>query len=112
MAMSEPQETDKERYQMPDGRPKATGADLYEHHVRIRVDDTQAPNGRVAIAVPAETDPHDVLDLDPDASDEDVKAAFREKVKDAHPDGGGNGEHSVDELRAARDQLLDRGGEA
>lgn len=89
-------------------RPVQTGRDEFSN-ARLPPGDEE---GGVAIAVPAETDPHDVLGVDPDASDDDVKAAFRKKVKEAHPDGDGNGEYSVDELGTARDALLDRGGSA
>lgn len=37
--------------QFPDGRPKATGRELFKSVATVRVDDTQAPNGRVAIHV-------------------------------------------------------------
>ncbi|GAB6880568.1 ferredoxin Fer [Halorubrum gandharaense] len=42
--------------------------------------------------------PFDVLGLDPDADDEDVKRAYRERVKDAHPDQGG----SMEEFQLVR----------
>ena len=38
-------------YTTPDGRPKATGAPVYDHHARVRLDETPAPNDRVAITV-------------------------------------------------------------
>lgn len=47
--MSEQEES--ELYQRPDGTPKATGRELFESVATVRVDDTQAPNGRVAIHV-------------------------------------------------------------
>ena len=54
-----------------------------------------------------EQEPHEVLDVSPDAPDAVVKGAFRELVKDAHADHGGNGEHTVSELKSARDTLLE-----
>jgi ferredoxin len=36
--------------------------------------------------------PFEVLSVDPDADDDAVKAAYRERVKDAHPDHGGSPE--------------------
>ena len=44
-------EDESELYQRPDGTPKATGRELFESVATVRVDDTQAPNGRVAIHV-------------------------------------------------------------
>lgn len=34
--------------------------------------------------------PYDVLDVDPDATEEEVKLAYRERIKETHPDQGGN----------------------
>ncbi|MDB2283676.1 hypothetical protein PM038_00100 [Halorubrum ezzemoulense] len=42
----------------------------------------------------------------PDAPEPTVKGAFRELVKDAHGDQGGNDEYDVAELKRARDALL------
>lgn len=42
--------------------------------------------------------PFDVLALDSDADEEEIKQAYQERVKDAHPDHGG----SVEEFRAVR----------
>lgn len=36
--------------------------------------------------------PYDILGLEPDATDEDINAAFRKAAKDAHPDRGGSTE--------------------
>lgn len=38
-------------YQMAEGTPKRTGRTLVESVATVRIDDTQAPNGRVAIHV-------------------------------------------------------------
>lgn len=49
---------------------------------------------------------HEVLGVQPDAPAGVVKAAYRELVKDAHPDqGGSNAEFQ--RLKAARDRMLD-----
>jgi ferredoxin len=42
--------------------------------------------------------PFDVLDLDDDADEADVERAYRERVKEAHPDTGG----SIEEFRLVR----------
>ncbi|GAB3669578.1 J domain-containing protein [Halopiger thermotolerans] len=53
-------------------------------------------------------DPHEVLDVAPDAPDEIVKAAFRAQVKDleGHPDTGGSSRR-FQKLKRARDELLE-----
>jgi curved DNA-binding protein CbpA len=43
--------------------------------------------------------PYDVLLVAPDADEEEIERAYRERVKEAHPDQGG----SVDEFRAVRE---------
>ena len=47
--------------------------------------------------------PFDVLGLDTDADDEDVKRAYRDRVKDAHPDQGGTMEEFQLVRRAYRE---------
>ena len=49
---------------------------------------------------------HEVLGVAPDAPELTVKGAFRELVKDAHGDQGGNEEYDVSKLKEARDELL------
>jgi len=62
----------------------------------------------VAIAVEPEPDrrPHEILGVAPDAPEPTVKGAFRELVKDAHGDQGGNDAYDVSELKRARDAML------
>jgi hypothetical protein len=50
--------------------------------------------------------PHEVLDVDPDAPAEVVKAAFRTKAKHAHPDQGGS-RTEWQQLQNAREAMLD-----
>jgi hypothetical protein len=57
-------------------------------------------------AVVAQQPPHEVLDVSPDASPEVVEAAYRAKLKDAHPDQGGTGEE-VARVRQAKEAMLD-----
>ncbi|MFC4436991.1 MULTISPECIES: J domain-containing protein [Natrialbaceae] len=40
--------------------------------------------------IATEVPPHEILDVAPNTSESDVRRAFREKVKDAHPDNGGS----------------------
>lgn len=78
--------------------------------------DAQAGGGGAIAAPPApsETDPlgdeepHEVLDVAPDAPDEIVQAAFRAQVKDlkGHPDTGGSSGR-FQKLEAAREAMLD-----
>lgn len=57
------------------------------------------PSGRDSPDEP----PHEVLDVAPDASPDAVRAAYREKVKEVHPDHDGSAEElrRVHEARAA-----------
>lgn len=48
------------------------------------------PSGDGKDAVAATAPPHEVLEVDPDAGEEIVQAAFRQKAKSAHPDQGGD----------------------
>jgi len=48
------------------------------------------PSGEEEDAVVATAPPHEVLEVAPDAGDAVVKAAYREKIKSAHPDQGGD----------------------
>jgi uncharacterized Zn finger protein (UPF0148 family) len=49
--------------------------------------------------------PHEVLGVDPDATEAVVKAAAREKLKSAHPDHGGS-KLELQRVKRARDELL------
>ncbi|WP_049928658.1 J domain-containing protein [Halopiger goleimassiliensis] len=60
---------------------------------------TQALPSADEKAVGGEEPPYVVLDVEPDASEAEVRHAFREKVKDAHPDNGG----SATEFQRVRD---------
>jgi len=62
----------------------------------------QLPSGNeeaIVAAGPGGQEPHEVLDVAPDAPDAVVEAAYREKTKVAHPDQGG----SADELRRVQE---------
>lgn len=48
-----------------------------------------------------------MLGVEPDASEAEVRAAFRTAARNAHPDNGGNGHADLGRLVAARDTLLD-----
>jgi hypothetical protein len=50
--------------------------------------------------------PHEILEVDPDADDDVVEAAFRAKVSDAHPDQGGSRDE-LQKLQTAREAMLD-----
>jgi hypothetical protein len=61
---------------------------------------------------PSREDPKDVearqlLGLAPHASEEEIRAAYRDKMKNAHPDQGGSHNEAA-RLAAARDRLLRR----
>jgi hypothetical protein len=82
-------------------RPVKTGQDEFATARLPPGDDEEA-----IVADGAVEAPHEILDVDADAPDAVVKGAFRELVKEAHGDHGGNGEHSVGELKKARDRML------
>ena len=50
--------------------------------------------------------PFDVLSVDPDADSEEIKEAYRERVKDAHPDHGGSA-REFQLVRAAYEEIKD-----
>jgi len=50
--------------------------------------------------------PHVILEVPPDASNEEVQQAFREKAKETHSDTGGSNEQ-FKRVKTARDQMLD-----
>ncbi|EJK81605.1 J domain-containing protein [Agrobacterium sp. SHOUNA12C] len=52
------------------------------------------------------TDPYDILGVGRDASDEQIKAAYRKRAKGAHPDSGGDAE-AFGRLKKAHELLLD-----
>jgi hypothetical protein len=85
-----------------------TTADSEFETARLPPGDESA-EGPDVIAVEPEPDrePHEVLGVAKDAPELVVKGAFRELVKDAHGDQGGNEEYDVAELKRARDALLD-----
>lgn len=68
------------------------------------------------VAAPAagaadDEEPHEILELAPDASPDAINLMFRQKVKAAHPDAGGEaGSEDVRRLKWARDEMLARNG--
>jgi len=57
-------------------------------------------------AITTRPPPHEVLEVAPDASEAVVQAAFRERVKEAHPDQGGSGQEQQ-LVQWAREQMLE-----
>ena len=82
---------------MRNQRPVQTGAANFAA--------AQLPSGDEDGVVVATAGAHDVLGVDRDASDEEIRAAFRERVKDVHPDHGGDAE-AYGRVVKARDRLL------
>jgi len=66
------------------------------------------PSGDEEDAVVATAPPHEVLEVAPDASDPVVQAAFRQKMKSAHPDQGGDAAQ-FERVKNAKEAML--GGE-
>ncbi len=58
-------------------------------------------------AIEAAPPPHEVLGVPADASEDEVVAAYRERVQDVHPDQGGTNEQ-FQRVKRARDKMLGR----
>lgn len=74
----------------------------------VKTGDTEFAAARLPAGddpVVGEEPPHVVLDIDPDADGEEVRSAFRAKVKEAHPDNGGD-EEQFKRVQKAREELL------
>ena len=56
---------------------------------------------------PTAAEAYQCLDLDPSADQSTVKAAYREKVKEVHPDTDGGDEQSFKEVKEAYERLSD-----
>jgi hypothetical protein len=65
---------------------------------------TEAP-GRDA--GPSRRDAYETLGLDPDASDDEVRQAYRTKVKEVHPDTDGGDEETFKRVNRAYERLRD-----
>jgi len=63
------------------------------------------PSGEEEEAVVATAAPHEILEVSPDAGDAVVKAAFRQKMKSAHPDQGGDTEQ-FERVKNAKEAML------
>jgi ferredoxin len=55
--------------------------------------------------------PFDVLSVEPDADEAEIKEAYRERIKNAHPDHGGSA-REFQLVRAAYEEIKDGGGDA
>lgn len=61
--------------------------------------------GYAALPPPVTKSPHDVLGVKVNATDDEVDAAYRRKVKDVHPDKPGGSVVAMQELNEARQAL-------
>jgi len=84
-------------------RPVKTGQDEFATARLPPGDDEEAIVAGGAVDEP----PHEILGVAPDAPEPVVHGAFRELVKTAHPDAGGDSEYSTRDLKEARDALLE-----
>lgn len=78
-------------------RPVRTGSDQFAA--------AQLPAGDED-AITTRPPPHEVLGIGPDAPESVVQAAYREKVKEAHPDQGGS-QREMKLVQWAREQMLE-----
>jgi len=83
-----------------------TTADSEFETARLPPGDESGPDV-IAVEPEPDRDPHEVLGVAEDAPDVVVRGAFRELVKEAHADQGGNDAYDVSELKQARNVLLD-----
>lgn len=84
-----------------ENRPVRTGQDEFAT--------ARLPSGDEDDVVVAGTKPpHEILGVAPDAPDATVKGAFRELLKERHPDHGGTSEEFA-QLQQAREAMLDGG---
>lgn len=81
-------------------RPVVTGESEFANARLPPGDDESVAVGR--------SPPHEVLEVAPDADDSTVEDAWRERVKEAHPDAGGSNEE-LQRLNDAKDAMV--GGE-
>jgi len=65
----------------------------------------QAFAGYKALNAPGQADPWDLLGITPDATEEQILAAYRQKARTAHPDAGGSAP-AFHELTQAKDICL------
>jgi hypothetical protein len=80
-----------------ENRPVTTGESEFAN-ARL----PSADEGTVTGEPPA----HVVLDISPEASDDEIRAAYRERLKDVHPDVGGDPEQ-FKRVQRAKERLLD-----
>lgn len=80
---------------MQEQRGTVTGQSEYE---KLRL-----PSSDAEPAMPA---PHRVLGVEPDASEEEIREAYRERAAETHPDTGGESDH-FDRVVKAKEALLE-----
>jgi hypothetical protein len=83
---------------MQEQRGTVTGQSEYE---KLRL-----PSGNEDVAVAADPPAHITLGVSPDASADEVRDAYREKLKTVHPDQGGDTE-ALKRLKRAKEAMLD-----
>ncbi len=69
--------------------------------------ESEFANARLPAAdIVAEEPPHEMLSLEPDATPEEIKRAFRDLAKETHPDQGGSKE-AFSRVEAAKEAMLE-----
>jgi hypothetical protein len=66
----------------------------------------ETASGHAVAATEPDREPHEILEVAPDASETVVTAAYRQKSKEAHGDQGGSTE-AMKRLNAAKEEILD-----
>lgn len=91
---------------MRNDRPVETGESNFAA-ARLPPGDDEADDEDVVVAGAApDEDPHEVLEVSPDASRAAIVGAYRQKMKTAHPDNGGSSAE-VRRLQRAKEAMLD-----
>lgn len=86
-------------------RPVVTAGESFAAARLPPADGTTATADDTAVA--AREPPHEILGVAEDAPDPVVVGAFRELTKEGHSDQGDNPEYDVEDLKWARDQMID-----
>ena len=87
-----------------EGRPVATGE---SELANARLPPGEGEDADAVVVVEPSKEPHEVLDVAPDADSDVVNAVYRAKVKEVHPDAPEGSQAAFKRLQRARKAMLD-----